>query len=193
MVHDPQAQEGLAISTWVNDRVAAKVNITPEEVRKFYQEHKEEFKKPETVKVAHILIRPEDESEAAKKAAQEKAGKILSRLKKGEDFGKIAAQESACPSGKQNQGSLGEFPRGAMVKEFEDVAFNLQPGQLSDVVETKFGCHLIKSETHQPPAYPELSEVAGMIKENITGQKINKELEKVLEEEKNRLAVKILL
>ncbi len=84
------------------------------------------------VHCAHILVKSETEAKA-----------VLERLKKGEKFGAIAQDVSLCPSGKRG-GDLGTFTRGKMVKEFENAAFALNKGDVSAVVKTKFGCHIIK-------------------------------------------------
>jgi peptidyl-prolyl cis-trans isomerase C len=81
---------------------------------------------------AHILVKTEKE-----------ANKVLERLKKGDKFSKIAKEVSLCPS-KKRGGDLGTFGRGQMVKEFEKAAFALQKGQISPIVKTKFGYHIIK-------------------------------------------------
>lgn len=87
---------------------------------------------PDTVHCAHILVKTEQE-----------AKNVLDRLSRGEKFANIAMQISLCPSGKRG-GDLGAFTRGKMVKEFETAAFFLQKGQVSSVVKTKFGYHVIK-------------------------------------------------
>jgi len=87
---------------------------------------------PDKVHCAHILVKTEIE-----------AKKILERLDKGEKFTNIAREISLCPSGKRG-GDLGTFGRGQMVKEFETAAFALQKGQLSPIIKTKFGYHIIK-------------------------------------------------
>lgn len=84
------------------------------------------------VHCAHILVKSESEAKA-----------VLERLKKGEKFGRVARAVSRCPSAKRG-GDLGTFTRGKMVKEFENAAFALQKGEISGVVKTKFGCHVIK-------------------------------------------------
>ena len=87
---------------------------------------------PDKVHCVHILVKSESEAKA-----------VLERLKKGEKFGNVARAVSRCPSGKKG-GDLGTFTRGKMVKEFENAAFALQKGEVSGVVKTKFGCHIIK-------------------------------------------------
>lgn len=87
---------------------------------------------PNQVHCAHILVKTEQEAKA-----------VLERLKKGEKFANIAKEVSLCPSGKRG-GDLGKFSRGKMVKEFEAAAFALQKGQVSSIVKTKFGYHIIR-------------------------------------------------
>ena len=87
---------------------------------------------PDLVHCAHILVKTEQEAKT-----------ILERLNKGEKFANIAKEVSLCPSSKRG-GDLGTFGRGKMVKEFEIAAFALQKGQISPVVKTKFGYHIIK-------------------------------------------------
>jgi parvulin-like peptidyl-prolyl isomerase len=87
---------------------------------------------PDKVHCAHILVKSEQEAKA-----------ILERLKKGEKFSAIAKAVSRCPSAKRG-GDLGTFTRGKMVREFERSAFALKKGEVSGVVKTKFGCHIIK-------------------------------------------------
>jgi parvulin-like peptidyl-prolyl isomerase len=87
---------------------------------------------PDKVHCAHILVKTEQEAKA-----------IQERLKKGEKFANIAREASLCPSGKRG-GDLGTFGRGKMVKEFEKAAFDLQKGETSPIIRTKFGCHIIK-------------------------------------------------
>ena len=87
---------------------------------------------PAKVHCAHILVKSESEAKA-----------VLERLKKGEKFGNVARAVSRCPSGKRG-GDLGTFTRGKMVREFESAAFALQKGEVSGIVKTKFGCHIIK-------------------------------------------------
>ena len=87
---------------------------------------------PDKVHCAHILVKSESEAKA-----------VLERLEKGEKFSAVARAVSRCPSGKKG-GDLGTFTRGKMVKEFENAAFALQKGEVSGVVKTQFGCHIIK-------------------------------------------------
>lgn len=87
---------------------------------------------PNKIQCAHILVKTKKEAQV-----------VLTRLNKGEKFGKIAREMSLCPS-KKKGGNLGTFGRGAMIREFEKAAFNLQKGQVSSIIKTKFGYHIIK-------------------------------------------------
>ena len=87
---------------------------------------------PDKVHCAHILVRTEGEARS-----------VLERLNKGEKFANVAREISLCPS-KKNGGDLGNFGRGKMVKEFETAAFALDKGQISGIVKTKFGYHIVK-------------------------------------------------
>lgn len=190
--NDPDAQKDFAIETWVKKNIMPKIKITDKEVKTFYEEHKEQFKNPETVTASHILIKPENNSEEAKKAAKEKAESLLAKIKDGsESFEKLAEEESACPSGKKSKGNLGEFRHGQMVKEFEDAAFAMKPGQISNVVETQFGYHIIKVTAKKESKLVPFEKVEGFIRQQLTGQKIQEDIQKALEAEKKAENVKI--
>lgn len=123
------------------------------EVKKYYDDHPEEFKKDESVKASHILISIQginDEAEIAKK--KEAAEAIRAQLveAKGENFAELATAHSDCPS-KAKGGDLGDFGRGQMVPEFEEAAFSQEIGAVGDMVETQFGYHIIQV-TEKTPA-----------------------------------------
>lgn len=132
---------------------------TEEAARAYYEAHKNQFNEEEQVNAQHILITPKSKSEEDKKAALEEIQAIRQRIIEGADFIKEAELHSACPSGKQNGGSLGWFGRGMMVKEFEDAAFSMKPGDLSDVIETQFGYHIISVYDREDARQLEFEEV----------------------------------
>jgi peptidyl-prolyl cis-trans isomerase D len=117
-------------------------------VRTYYEENQAEFYSPETVEARHILIKlDKDADEKTVEAARMRAAEIHGRILNGEDFEELAKQLSEGPS-KSQGGYLGTFGRGRMVKPFEDQAFALQTGEISEPIRTDFGWHIIKVEKH---------------------------------------------
>ena len=108
------------------------VEITDEDLKNYYDNHKDNFKNNASVEASHILV--EDESVAKE---------IKEKLNNGADFKELAKEYSNCPS-KENGGNLGVFTKGQMVKEFEDAAFALKEGEISEPIKTQFGYHIIK-------------------------------------------------
>lgn len=122
--------------------------VSDSEMKKYYDEHIDEYKKDE-VEASHILIKTTDDQnkplpEAEQKKAKEKAEKVLKEVKAGGDFAELAKKYSQDPGSAEQGGSLGTFGKGMMVKEFEDAAFGMEPGQVSNLVKTDFGYHIIK-------------------------------------------------
>jgi len=157
------------------------ISVTDADVKKFYDEHTKEFEQPEQVRAAHILIGTlESDGKTpvppAKKAEKEKLAKeIKARADKGEDFGKLAKEYSEDPGSKDKGGEY-TFPRGQMVPEFESAAFSMKAGQISDLVETHFGYHIIKTLEKMPAGKVELSKVEKKIKDYLTAQEFQKKL-----------------
>ncbi len=129
------------------EQITADVPQTdPAAVKKYFEEHSDEFQQNESVDAAHILIGTEGITDAGQLATKEKIAKELRTelvTKKGENFAEMAKLHSDCPS-KAQGGDLGEFERGQMVKEFEDAAFSQEVGAIGEVVKTPFGFHIIR-------------------------------------------------
>jgi peptidyl-prolyl cis-trans isomerase C len=134
----------LAINELVTRKVSRNVIVTEEETRTYYDTHPTSFQRNEKVRASHILVKvSKDAGEAQKVAAKEKLLEIYRRIEAGEDFAKLAGEHSDCPSSVRG-GDLDYFERGKMIPEFEDVAFSMEPGSVSDIVQTDYGFHLIK-------------------------------------------------
>ncbi|MCK4241245.1 MAG: peptidyl-prolyl cis-trans isomerase [Candidatus Atribacteria bacterium] len=123
-----------------------KVKLSEEEIAKYYKENKEDFIKNEEYHLHHILVESQEEAEA-----------ILEKIKGGTDFVELAKERSLCPSGEKG-GDLGFVARGRTVNPFEDAAFTLRPGEISEVVKTQFGYHIIKLEEISPERQKTLEE-----------------------------------
>ena len=119
-------------------------------MQSFYDSHPEHFKEPERVRASHILIKSKPDAGPVEKEERRKTLEaVKKRLDQGEDFGVLAKQFSQCPSAEKG-GDLGYFERGKMVKPFEDEAFSMNLGEVSDIVVTSFGFHLIKVADKKP-------------------------------------------
>ncbi len=167
---------------YVDAKIKPTVTVTDADVKKFYDENPKMFEHPEEVHARHILIKvPKDADEATKKAAHDKAEKARARALKGEDFSKLAQEVSEGPSAK-NGGDLGFFTHDQMVKPFADAAFALSPGQISNVVETRFGYHVIKVEDKRPAGKQSLDEVKDRVKQYLENKKLGDAVNAKLDE-----------
>ena len=137
-------RRSLAINMLVDEKIGQTVSVTDEDVRAYYDGNPASFQQSEQVRASHILVKVDaDDDEAENAAALDKIEYIQRRINAGEDFAQLAMENSDCPSS-ENGGELGYFERGKMVQAFEDAAFVLEPGKVSDIVRTDFGLHLIK-------------------------------------------------
>lgn len=142
--------------------------VTDEEAQSYYDAHKEEFKVEEEVLGRHLLVRvPEDAPEEEVTAAMEKIDEARKELQSGKKFSEVAEKYTEDPSGTQNGGNLGWFGRGRMVKPFEDAAFALEKGAVSEPVRTQFGFHLIEVEDKRPAHYLDFADVREEIRKEI--------------------------
>jgi len=150
------------------DKEVGKVDVNEADALAYYQENKEDFNTPEEVRASHILIKVSPSATPEEKAAaKEKAEKLLKEIKDGADFATLAKEYSDDPGSKMKGGDLGYFGRGRMVKEFEDAAFALQPGQVSGIVETQFGYHIIKVTGRKPAGLTPFADVKDDIIKNL--------------------------
>ena len=138
-------KEGLRGNKWIESQIAGKADVTDDEAKGFYESHPEAFKAPEMIRASHILVLTPEGSTPAVVAEKEKTiNAAAARIAKGEDFAKVAKEVSEDPGTKEKGGDLDFFPKQAMVPEFSDAAFALKPGEVSKVVKSKYGFHIIK-------------------------------------------------
>ncbi len=138
-----ELEKGARVNALVNQACAGVADPTEDEIEAFYKAHKAEYVVPHQVHCQHILVKSEEKDlPEAKSAAFEKIREIRERILNGGDFAEEAKKHSDCPSG-QEGGSLGWFGRGMMVPEFDKCAFEMKKGEVSDIVTTQFGYHII--------------------------------------------------
>jgi len=173
-----------------------KVDVTDADVKAFYDENPSKFEKPEMVRAAHILIgtldsNGEEMPPERKQGQQTLAEKVLKRAKDGEDFGKLAGEFSDDPGSKDRGGEY-TFPRGRMLPEFERVAFAQETNQISDLVTTRYGFHIIKTLEKMPAKKIELAEASDDIRTFLEGREIQKQLPAYMEKLEKAAKVEIL-
>ncbi|MGC2456509.1 MAG: SurA N-terminal domain-containing protein [Gallionellaceae bacterium] len=163
--------------TFAVDSLLPQIKVDEAEVRKYYEDHQPEFGIQEQRHAAHILISVSPQaSDADKQAAKAKAEQVLQQVRQSPGkFADFARQYSQDTGSAANGGDLGMFTRGMMVKPFEDVAFKLKPGEISGLVQSDFGFHIIKLLSIVPAKMKPLSEVKGEIEQKLKLQKANDE------------------
>jgi peptidyl-prolyl cis-trans isomerase SurA len=171
----------------ISKEVGSRLNITPEEEKQFYEEHKNELQRPEQVRLSEILLAPKkkdsaaaDDDPEALAAAKAKAEDLLSQIRKGASFEDVAKKSSDGPSAAQG-GDLGEFQRGTLAKQIEDATFSMKPGEVSDVIHTKQGFVILKVTEHQSAGIPTMKEIEPRIQEAVYMQKLQPALRAYLE------------
>lgn len=185
-----QAKTNLLIQAYQN-KFNEETKVSESEMEKYYEENKDSYKVDE-VEASHILIKTTDDdgnamSDADKKKAKAKAEKILKEVKNGGDFAELAKKYSEDPGSAENGGSLGTFGKGQMVEPFEEAAFSMEPGEISDLVETDYGYHIIKvtDKINETTSYEEAKDgIKTQLLNNMYGEKIE-ELQKNAKIEKD--------
>jgi len=178
-----QMRKRMAIQQYVEKEFVQKVKVTEKEAKDYYYSHPDMFKAPEQVRARHILIKVDPGAEESKKSkARKKLETVQKKLRKGGDFEALAKEYSEGPTSVKG-GDLGYFGRGQMVKPFEEAAFSLPQGKVSDIVETQFGYHLIKvidKKSDSTVAYEQIKDkLQNFLKQKKVRKKVNDHIEKL--------------
>ena len=172
-------KKGFTYLKFMESKWVGKTDVNDAEAKAYYDENAKEFEKPEMCKASHILVKfpepdpnadPNSDPNLVKAAAKTKAEAILEKVKAGGDFAALAKENSDCPSA-QNGGDLGEFGEGQMVPEFEKAAFALKDGEVSGIVETSFGYHIIKKTGYTPASVTKFEDAKAEIIETLKQKK----------------------
>jgi parvulin-like peptidyl-prolyl isomerase len=163
--------------------VMQEATVSDADLKEYYTQNKQRLGVPEQVRARHILFRVDPAAaESEKNAARARAEAALKRLQAGEDFAGLAAAQSDDESTRAKGGDLGYFAPGRMVPDFEDVAFYTDPGKISDIVETRYGYHIIQVEDHIEARERSFEEVKEFIREKLHKQLALFKLEKFIEQ-----------
>lgn len=191
-VRDLEAQyrEQIMVAKIIGREVTSKVMISPQEVSDYYTLHPEEFIEPEKVKVLNILIRPEKPSEKSWGRARRKAEALLNRLRDGADFRELARDYSQGPN-PDHGGDMGYLAKGQMLTEIDEVIFNLGIGEVSGLIKTKLGYHILKIEDRTAERVKEPSEVQDKIEEIIFKEKFEQRFKEWMEKLKENAYISI--
>jgi peptidyl-prolyl cis-trans isomerase D len=150
------------------EAMKARITVPPGDVERYYRQNIEQYSSPEQVRASHILFKTEGKDEAE---VRRKAEEVLKQVKAGGDFGALARKFSEDEGSAKQDGDLDYFGRGRMVKEFEDVAFSLAPGSVSDLVKSQFGFHIIKVVDKKPASTRPFEEVKAQITDQLAAER----------------------
>ena len=175
-----EVAERVLVEKLIEREIWNKVVVTDKEAKAYYDKHKGEFQEKEEVRISHILV-----------ATEEEAQKIRQELEKGADFAELAKEKSIDQNTAKQGGDLGYFERGRLLPEFEKVTFGLEVGEVSDVVKTKFGYHIVKLEDKKEASIKEFYEVSDEIKKKLISDKQQEEYQKWLRKMEKEAKIEI--
>ncbi|MCF8068920.1 MAG: peptidylprolyl isomerase [Desulfobacterales bacterium] len=188
-----QIKEQAVVGKYIEEHVSSKIDVTEEEIKTFYDSNPNSFKQPEQVRASHILIKVDQgaDEHAKAKALTEIKG-IEKKLKSGETFSELAKAHSQCPSASRG-GDLDYFGRGQMVKPFEDTAFSMKAGDVSDIVETRFGYHIIKVTDKKEASVIGFEQARSQIGMYLKQQKVNSAVDQLVNDLKAKSNIQVIV
>ena len=188
-----EARAQMMIDKMLESELATTPAATDAEAKDYYDQNPDKFTQGEAVRASHILVMANEKADAAAKTkARAKIDDLLKRVKKGEDFAKLA-QEHSDDGSKDQGGDLGFFGRGRMVPPFEQAAFALKPGEVSEVVETQFGYHIIKMAERKDATVVPYEKIQPKIVEFLNNQKKRDRVDAFIDEAKKRAKIEVLV
>ena len=186
---DILTQAGVA--KMMEAEATAAAAVTDADLKDFYDKNPNEFKRPEQVRASHILIKA-DGDDAAKKKARATAESVLKQARSGKDFAALAKEHSTDGSAQQG-GDLGFFEKERMVPEFSAAAFALKPGEISDIVESQFGLHIIKVTDRKASETVPLDEVKPDLTSYLTKKRQQERAEAFVKQLRSKAKIEVLI
>lgn len=182
----------LSIDEVIKQSVTGKGQVSNADIRKYYDEHPNEMQRPEEVQASHILFRVEQGATPEVKAGlRGKAESVLAQIRGGADFAEMARQHSQDPGSAAKGGDLGYLRRGMTVPPFDAVVFSLEPGKISDVVETGFGFHIIKVTGRRDAGLMPFDEVSASLGEFLKQKQSEEMMKELIDSLKAEAAIQI--
>jgi peptidyl-prolyl cis-trans isomerase SurA len=169
-------RNGLLTQEVVRREVGSHINIGNDEVKKYYDAHPQEFTRPEQVVLSEIFLSTEGKSPEEIESVQKKAEDLRNRVMKGDEFSEIAKRYSEGSTAKDRGGELGTFPKGELDQKLEEVVFNMEKGQITDVIQTKTGFEVLKVENHYQAGLQPQAKVENEIMNRLYMQKMEPQM-----------------
>jgi len=191
--YQKQVREDLQKVQLINREVRGKVNVTPEDVERYYEAHRDEYETPAQVTISHIvLLVPRDATPQRIDSTMSRAQEIYRKLEDGADFAEMAREYSEDAAAKDG-GLLGTFDRGDMLEEFEKVVEKLEPGEFSEPIRTRVGVHIVRLDERVGTGHQPLDSLAEGIKEQLYSKAMEERYDRFLREDlRKRHHVEIL-
>lgn len=188
-------RKSLGVSKMIKQHVHQKVKIAEKDAKEYYDKNPDQFREPEQFRASHVLVKVDKGADDATKAeARKEIAQVLADAKAGKDFATLAREHSDDPGSKSKGGDLDWFGRGMMVPAFEEAVIKLaKPGDLSDIVETPYGFHIIRLTEKKPPHVIPFDEVKTDLMDFLTAKKKDESLRGYVETLRKKANVKIFI
>ncbi len=182
-------EQGRKVDLLVERKLSDITEPTEKDIEVYYQEHKSDYVKPEMAQVQHILVKPDSVHDGDKQTARSKLLSIKDRVEQGAEFGDEAAAHSECASGSKTGGSLGWVQRGMMLPELDEVIFSLNVGEISDVVESRLGLHILRKTAHDKGGDATYEEARDKVREYLRHLYRGRAISQFVEELKEKAVI----
>ena len=188
------AREQMLIGRYLEGALVTEPAVTEEQIMAFYQQNEATFLRGQQVRASHILVGvPAGTDDAGRAALRTEAQTMLDSLAEGADFAELARTRSDDPGSGAEGGDLGFFEQGQMVPEFDAAAFSLEPGEMSDLVETDFGFHIIRMTERMAPQMMPLNDVRAQILDYLSGQNQQAATQRLVDELRAAGTIEVLI